>query len=114
MRNYLKPALGHIPLQGMTQLHVERYYADLTDVKKLAPSSLLAHAAVLSSALKAAVKARKIRENVAQLAKNRPRRSQANGDVLNKRVDGRGGAAVSHDAEIGRRHATHSVVRACV
>lgn len=83
VRNYLKPALGHLPLQGMTQLHVERYYADLSDVKKLAPNSLIAHAAVLSSALKAAVKARKLRENVAQLAENRPRRAQVNCDVLN-------------------------------
>jgi integrase len=62
---------------------VERYYADLVDVKKLAPNSLIAHAAVLSSALRAAVKARKLRENVAQLAENRPRRSHAKGDVLN-------------------------------
>lgn len=83
VRNYLKPALGHLSLQSMTQLHVERYYAELTDVKKLAPNSLVAHAAVLSSALKAAVKARKLRENVAQLAENRPRRSQAHRDVLN-------------------------------
>ena len=59
---HLKPSLGHVPLQQLTHLQVERYYAE----RKLAPRSVAIHHAILSSALNAAMTGGLLRRNVAK------------------------------------------------
>lgn len=78
VRKYLIPTFGHLTLQGLSVLHVERYYAAST---KLSQATLLVHHAVLRSALGAAVKKGLLRSNVATRATNKPHVS-SNGDVL--------------------------------
>lgn len=70
-KKHLKPALGHVPLQQVTPLHVERYYADRG--LKLAERSVALHKAIITSALNAAVTAGVLRNNVAKRATNKPR-----------------------------------------
>lgn len=71
VKNHLKPALGQMALQQLSALDIERYYADL----KLAPRSVAVHHTILSGALKAAVRAKKLRTNVAPDVMNKPRDS---------------------------------------
>jgi integrase len=77
IRLHIKPTLGHLPLQALTPLHIERYYADL----KGSPGSACVHHAVLSHALKSAVNAGHLRTNAASRTTNKPR-LQHSEDVL--------------------------------
>ena len=78
-QKHLKPSLGHVVLQQLTPLHVERYYAERG--AKLAPGSVFVHHIVLTSALSAAMENGLVRQNVARRATNKPR-VRANEDVL--------------------------------
>jgi integrase len=69
VNKHLKPALGHLTLQGLTPLHVEGYYSNL----KVSSNTASVHRAILTCALKAAVNAGMVRSNVAQRATNKPR-----------------------------------------
>lgn len=66
---HLKPALGAHTLQRLAPMHIERYYAE----SKLAPRTMAVHHAVLTSALKAAVKNELLRRNPAERVTNKPR-----------------------------------------
>src|SRR5512139_3544501 len=68
VQNNLKPGLGHLLLQQLTPLQVERYYPD----SKLAPSSVPVHHAILTSALNAAINAGVLRSNIVKRATNKP------------------------------------------
>ena len=76
---HLKPGLGHLLLQQLTPLHVERYYTDMS--VKLAPGTVALHHGILTSALNAAVNAGVLRNNVAKRATNKPR-ARGSEDVL--------------------------------
>ena len=76
---YLRPALGHILLQRLTTMHVQRSYAELTPKygrtkvdATFADATRLHHHAVLTSALNAAVKGGLVHRNVAKLVNNKP------------------------------------------
>ncbi len=75
---HLKPQLGAIRLQDLRALDVERFHADLG----LAPATGAKHHAILSTALKAAVRADLLQRNVATWAVNKPRVSEGHEDVL--------------------------------
>ncbi len=66
----LIPAIGAIRLQQLKSLDIERYYADQT---QLSQSTLAQHHAILSGALKAAVKAGLVTRNVASLVTGKPK-----------------------------------------
>ena len=68
VEKHIKPALGHIPLQQLSVLHIERYYAEV----RVSARSVAIHHAVLGRALGAAIKANKLRINVVTGADNRP------------------------------------------
>lgn len=78
VRNHLKPALGHLLLQRLHVLNVERYLTDL----KVSPSSAAVHHAILTTALNAAVKKCLVHKNVASLATNKPCVVSHGGDSL--------------------------------
>ena len=78
IERHLKPKLGAIRLQDLRALDVERYHADLG----LAPATGEKHHALLSSALKAAIRADLLQRNVATLAVNKPRAPEGHEDVL--------------------------------
>lgn len=71
VKNHLKPALGHILLQHLSILQVERYYTDCRE--KLAERSVAMHHALLTTALNAAVTAGLLRHNVAKRTANKPK-----------------------------------------
>lgn len=74
VKNHLQPGLGHLVLQQLTPLQVERYYADCSvKPKNLSARTLALHHAVLTSALTAAAASGLLRQNVAKRATNRPR-----------------------------------------
>jgi hypothetical protein len=50
---HIKPAIGHIPLQ-LTTSRIENYYASL----KISPRSIQLHHVLLTSAVKAAIRAK--------------------------------------------------------
>jgi integrase len=77
VKNYLKPAFGHVLLQQLTPLLVERYYAD----SKLAQRTVGVHHAILTTALKAAVTSGILRHNVANRATNKPNMRTTTSDV---------------------------------
>jgi integrase len=78
IENHLKPAFGSTRLQALTTLDVERWHAD----SKLAPATGQKHHAILSRALKAAVKARLVTRNVATEAENKPQAPEGHQDAL--------------------------------
>lgn len=80
IKKHLKPGLGHVVLQKLTPMDIERYYAGL----KLAPRTMAIHHAILTSALAKAVKNRILRRhgNVAQDVTNKPRGAGTSEDVL--------------------------------
>jgi len=71
VKKHLKPGLGHLLLQQLTPLQVERYYAEKST--KLAARSVAMHHIILTSALGAAINANVLRNNVAKRATNKPR-----------------------------------------
>jgi len=76
---YLKPALGHLVLQQLTPLQVERYYAERG--AKLAARTVAMHHAVLITALNAAMTNGILRQNAAKRVSNKPR-VNTNEDVM--------------------------------
>lgn len=70
IERHLKPALGTIRLQALQSLDLEAYYAKHTT---LSQTSLQLHQAILSSALKAAVKNKLVTRNVASEVDGKPR-----------------------------------------
>lgn len=82
IENYLKPKLGQLRLQQLTPLHVEHYYAERR-AQGLSDRTVTQHHTILSGSLKAAVKQKLLRENVASMAMNKPRtRMRSSGGVL--------------------------------
>ena len=77
IRKHLKKAFGDVPLQKLSPMHVERYYAE----SKLAPATLAVHHALLATALKAAVVKGILRTNAASRVANKPRVASG-GDAL--------------------------------
>jgi integrase len=69
IKKHLKPFFGDIPLQKLSPLHVERYYAQH---QKLAPATVSIHHSILATALKAAVTKGILRSNAASRAANKP------------------------------------------
>ncbi len=71
IKKHIAPELGHIPLQLLTTFQLEQYYAGL----KLAAGSVAIHHAILSSALKAATKAKLLHreQTIARDVTNKPR-----------------------------------------
>jgi len=80
VRNHLKPAFGHVLLQKLNVLHIERYYADRANIGSRT-SAVVRHA-ILATALNAAVKKHLINRNVASLAANKPSAVQHAADSL--------------------------------
>ena len=72
--NHLKPKLGNLRLQQLTPLHVEHYYAQCQE-QGLCDRTVALHHTILSGSLKAAVRQKLLRENVASMAMNKPRMS---------------------------------------
>ena len=78
---HLKPGLGHVHLQRLTPLQVERYYTERGTA--LATRSVFLHHCILSGALKAAVNSGILRQNVASRVTNKPKVRQNDEDLLN-------------------------------
>ena len=81
IKDHVKPALGNVLLQKLNVLHVERYYADEAANTGARTSKVVRHA-VLVKALNDAVKKRLLRENVATLAANKPKKVNHAADSL--------------------------------
>jgi integrase len=73
------PAIGMLRLQAVQALDLERYYADQCD---LSPATLQLHHAILSSALKAAVRAKLVHRNVAADVDGKPHARRQADDVI--------------------------------
>jgi integrase len=80
INHHLKPALGHVLLQKLNVLHIERYYTDT--VNKGSKTSAVVRHAVLVKALNDAMKKHLIQKNVASLAANKPKTVQHTSDSL--------------------------------
>jgi integrase len=78
IENHLKPKLGNRLLQDLKSLDVEQYHAEA----KVAPATGQKHHAILSCALKAAVKARLVQRNVATDVSNKPQAPEGHPNVL--------------------------------
>lgn len=90
IKNYLKPALGHLPLQRLTAMHVQKYYAELQPkygrtrkAASFADATKLHHHAVLTSALNAAVRSGLVHRNVTKLVSNKPCVGKVNDALAN-------------------------------
>ena len=79
---HLIPKLGMILLQELDVVHLEKYYADNSST--LSQTTLEHHHAVISGALKAAQKKRFIKENVAKLVENRPKREEGSQNPIDQ------------------------------
>lgn len=77
---HIKLVLGYIPLQRVTTEQIEQYYTEKS--KELKPASLAVHQAILTTALKAAEKSKRIPVNVARDAMNKPKVHKTE-DLLN-------------------------------
>jgi integrase len=88
VENHLKPALGHIRLQQLTPITIQKYYADKLQTAKndtgatYSTATVAAHHTLLSTALNAAVEQNYIRTNPAAKTKNKPRRKHVSEDSL--------------------------------
>ncbi len=67
VRNHIKPALGHHRLDKLQPEHLEAFYADLADLKRLSPAMQLQQHRVISRALKIAMQRGRVARNVATL-----------------------------------------------
>ena len=111
INRHLKPQLGAIRLQDLRALDVERFHAD----PGLAPATGAKHHAILSTALKAAVRADLLQRNVATLAVNKPRVSEGHADVLDNVWEAHEARRFLETAKAaGQRHAEVRTVRAQV
>lgn len=77
---HLVPALGHVRLQELKAVDLERYYAEQM-ADGYATATLEQHHHIVFGALKAAVKAKLVATNVAQDVTGKPRRTDDRGDV---------------------------------
>jgi integrase len=89
IKNYLQPALGHLQLHKLSVLHVQRYYAELApkyggteEEGSFADATRMLHHCILSTALKAAVKNRLLKHNVAADVNNKPCLNNPQNDAL--------------------------------
>jgi integrase len=81
VKNYLKPQLGDTPLQKLTVMQIERYYAERQ--VKLTERTVSLHHMILSGALRAAVKNRILEApHVATDVTNKPRVRLNDEDLL--------------------------------
>jgi integrase len=64
VRNHINPALGHHRLDKLQPEHLEAFYADLADVKRLSPAMQLQQHRVISRALKIAMQRGRVPRNV--------------------------------------------------
>jgi integrase len=78
--NHVIPEIGAIRLQALRPGHLQAYYADRATKRKLAAGTLQVQHAVISAALKSAVRQGLLTRNVATLVDGRPR-------SRNQRVD---------------------------
>ena len=76
---HLKPEIGYSRLQDLSFTHLEAYYSDKSTT--LSQTTLEHHHAVISGALKWAVKKSLLVRNVAQLVDNRPSAPEGNESV---------------------------------
>jgi integrase len=76
VEKHLKPGLGHVLLQRLTPLQVERYYADL----KLSPRTIAMHHAILTTALNRAVRDGVLRSSTRRADRPKVRKTE---DLLN-------------------------------
>lgn len=76
---HLKPALGHIPLQQLQAMDIERFHAEHATLKA---STRQVHHAVLSNALKSAVKARLVYRSVASDVEGKPKSAHMTDDLI--------------------------------
>jgi len=67
VRNHIKPALGHHRLDKLQPEHLEAFYADLAEVKRLSSAMQLQQHRVISRALKIAMQRDRVPRNVATL-----------------------------------------------
>ena len=67
VRNHIRPALGHHRLDKLQPEHLEAFYADLADRKRLSPATQLQQHRVISRALKIAMQRGRVARNVATL-----------------------------------------------
>ena len=79
--NHLKPAFGHLILQQITSLHVERYYTDAI-TNRLSARSQRLHRAVINRVFGDAVQSGILRQNVAERATNKPRLSRRSAETV--------------------------------
>jgi integrase len=80
----LTPAIGSIPLQALKPIDVQQYYAEHAT---LSAATLGLHSAVLSAALKSALRNGHITRNVVSLADGKPRVERRADDVLANVLD---------------------------
>ena len=76
---HLKPNLGNLPIQKLQAVDLEQYY--IKKSPELSQTTLEHHHAVISGALKAAMKKQLVFRNVAQLVENRPKAEKSNKDA---------------------------------
>lgn len=79
VEKHLKPALGHIRLQQLQAADIERYYAEQTTLKA---GTRQTHHAVLSNALKSAVKAKLVYRSVASDVDGKPHSQRTTDDLI--------------------------------
>jgi integrase len=79
VERHLKPALGHILLQQLQAIDIERFHARQA---KLKASSRQTHQAVLSNALKSAAKARLVQRSVASDVEGKPKAQRTTDDLI--------------------------------
>ncbi len=74
---HLKPKLGMIPLQQLTNSDLERYYREL----KLKPATVEQHHMIIHGALKSAQKNNRVQHNIAKLVEGKPRAPEGHEDA---------------------------------
>src|SRR5882672_7867375 len=74
IKKHLKPKQGTIRLWDLRASHIQAYY----DGSRLAAGTLQQHHAVLSRALKQAVRKRLVQRNVASLVIGKPKQAEGN------------------------------------
>ena len=83
IERHLVPELGAIPLQKLTSVEIERYYARKRGGEKaLAEATLQVHHAIIHRALATAERKRFVERNQARLVEGKPRAKRGHDDVL--------------------------------
>lgn len=79
IERHITPAIGHLPLQGLRPGHLKKYYAERKET--LAGGTLQVHHAIVSAALKSAVRQGLLTRNVASLVDGRPKAKSSREDA---------------------------------